>query len=510
MAPRIRVHRTWILRARLRRLRNLRALRAQRALAERRWRPRKVWSPLRRGVTFALALLLTAGVLGSVAVVASADRTVTLTVDGVQHRVHTDAARVRDVLADSHITLGAHDAVTPGLDQPVGGSDAITITRGRLLHLDVDGVQSDAWVTALTVADAARQLGYGADDFFSPAADSPLGTDPTSLVIRLPKPVTIVHDGLTQRIATTAATVGDLLKSLNIVVRTTDFLSAGAGDPLRMWEQIVIQRVKNGTVTEVVAVPFPTSTLPDPTMPSGQQRIVTVGRPGQARVVYGVSLSDGVQTVKTMLSSTLLVPPLAQVTAVGTAVVAATPLATVPGSGSATSAPAAAGSALQAADHPSQAPTPSTSRPPSTTPRPSAGPRPTPTTKPATPTPATPKPATPKPATPKPVTPTPKAVTPTPRPATPTPKPPTPTPKPAGALNWDALAMCESSGNWSINTGNGYYGGLQFNLSTWLSYGGGAYAARPDLATKAQQIAVATVLYNARGRAPWPYCGQFL
>jgi resuscitation-promoting factor RpfB len=77
-------------------------------------------------------------------------------------------------------------------------------------------------------------------------------------------------------------------------------------------------------------------------------------------------------------------------------------------------------------------------------------------------------------------------------------------------LNWDAVAACESGGNWAINTGNGYYGGLQFNISTWMSNGGGAYAARPDLATKDQQIAIATKLYQARGSSPWPVCGKRL
>jgi uncharacterized protein YabE (DUF348 family) len=77
-------------------------------------------------------------------------------------------------------------------------------------------------------------------------------------------------------------------------------------------------------------------------------------------------------------------------------------------------------------------------------------------------------------------------------------------------LNWDAVAACESGGNWHINTGNGYYGGLQFNESTWLSNGGGAYASRPDLASRDQQIAVADRLYAARGSSPWPVCGANL
>jgi len=68
---------------------------------------------------------------------------------------------------------------------------------------------------------------------------------------------------------------------------------------------------------------------------------------------------------------------------------------------------------------------------------------------------------------------------------------------------WDRIAKCESGGNWSINTGNGYYGGLQFSSGTWLSNGGGKYAARADLATRLEQIAVANTLYASRGLAPW-------
>jgi uncharacterized protein YabE (DUF348 family) len=68
---------------------------------------------------------------------------------------------------------------------------------------------------------------------------------------------------------------------------------------------------------------------------------------------------------------------------------------------------------------------------------------------------------------------------------------------------WDQIAQCESGGNWSINTGNGYSGGLQFNQATWLSNGGGQYAPEAYLATKAQQIAIADKVRAARGLEPW-------
>ncbi|MDB5182980.1 MAG: resuscitation-promoting factor RpfB [Candidatus Saccharibacteria bacterium] len=71
---------------------------------------------------------------------------------------------------------------------------------------------------------------------------------------------------------------------------------------------------------------------------------------------------------------------------------------------------------------------------------------------------------------------------------------------------WDQIAACESHNNWSINTGNGYYGGLQFNYGTWLSNGGGEYAERADLATREQQIDIASRVQAARGWSPWPAC----
>ncbi|GAA4612085.1 transglycosylase family protein [Saccharopolyspora hordei] len=76
----------------------------------------------------------------------------------------------------------------------------------------------------------------------------------------------------------------------------------------------------------------------------------------------------------------------------------------------------------------------------------------------------------------------------------------------ANAADWDALAQCESSGNWSTNTGNGYYGGLQFSQSTWAAYGGTQYAKSAHQATREQQIAVAEKVLAAQGANAWPGC----
>jgi uncharacterized protein YabE (DUF348 family) len=71
---------------------------------------------------------------------------------------------------------------------------------------------------------------------------------------------------------------------------------------------------------------------------------------------------------------------------------------------------------------------------------------------------------------------------------------------------WNRIAKCESGGRWHINTHNGYYGGLQFNLSTWRSVGGRAFASHPHKASKGEQITVANRLYAKRGTRPWGGC----
>lgn len=72
--------------------------------------------------------------------------------------------------------------------------------------------------------------------------------------------------------------------------------------------------------------------------------------------------------------------------------------------------------------------------------------------------------------------------------------------------DWISTAKCESGGQWNINTGNSYYGGLQFSQSTWAGFGGTQYAARADLATPAQQVAIAEKVLAKQGPGAWPVC----
>ena len=75
----------------------------------------------------------------------------------------------------------------------------------------------------------------------------------------------------------------------------------------------------------------------------------------------------------------------------------------------------------------------------------------------------------------------------------------------SSGVNWDAVAQCESGGNWAINTGNGFFGGLQFTLSTWRANGG---VGNPANASRAQQITVAERVLTSQGIGAWPVCGK--
>ncbi len=78
----------------------------------------------------------------------------------------------------------------------------------------------------------------------------------------------------------------------------------------------------------------------------------------------------------------------------------------------------------------------------------------------------------------------------------------------ASSVNWDAVAQCESGGNWSISTGNGFYGGLQFTRGTWKAYGGTKYASTANKASRSEQIAIAEKVLRGQGIGAWPVCGR--
>jgi resuscitation-promoting factor RpfB len=375
---------------------------------------------MRRSVKYGLYGAVLAGLVvgGTAAFATSADaKTVNLVVDGQAKSIHTTASNVNGALGDAGYKVTSHDIVAPAVDSKLDNVKTIVLKRGRLLHLNVDGSKKDVWTTAPTVAEALTQLGYPASDFVSASRSKRLPLGATSLVLRAPKTVSVIHDGKKKTVTTTAHQVGQLLTDLGIRIGAHDRVAPARTTLLKDGQKVFVRSVlhKRKTVREAVA--YGVTRHSDASMYQGTTTVITAGVPGSADVTYDMVYIDGKRTGLHRLSSHLLTAPRAQIEKVGTKA----------------------------------------------------------------------RPAPPAP-----------------------PAAPAPPVGSGGGLNWDAVAACESGGNWHINTGNGFYGGLQFDSGTWLSNGGGAYAPRADLASREQQIAVATRLYNARGSSPWPVCGANL
>ena len=374
---------------------------------------------------YAVAGFALAGVVGgTVAWAATSDdtKTLNLKIDGESQQIHTTANTVGAALDKAGYPVGAHDVVAPAATEKVPSGEEIVLKRGRLLHLTIDGKERDVWVTTPTVADALAQLGYSTADFSSVSRDKRLPLSPTSIEIRSPKQVTIIHDHKKQTVTTTDATVRQLLTDLRIKVDQDDRLRPASTAVLQNGTQILVQRVVHKFLVERQSIGFSTSYQQDSSMYKDQSDVARDGKSGVAAVKYAAVYVDGKLVGKAQVSRSVVVAPVSKIVNVGTQERPAPPPPSSSSSGSSSSS----------------------------------------------------------------------------------------APADTSGLNWDAVANCESGGNWHINSGNGFYGGLQFDYSTWLANGGGQYASRADLASREQQIAIANKLYAARGSSPWPVCGQYL
>jgi uncharacterized protein YabE (DUF348 family) len=364
---------------------------------------------VRRSVKYGLYGAVLAGVVGGTAAFATAasGTPVHLVVDGQSKTIRTTASTVGAVLKDSGYSVNEHDIVAPAVSTKIHSNSTIVLKQGRLLHLNVDGKAKDVWTTAPTVAEALAQLGYPSSDFVSVSRSKRLPLDPTSIDIRSPKSITLVHYGTVTPLTTTAGTVAVLLASQHITVTAQDRVTPAVSSVVTPKLTVMVQKVTKSRVTVRESIAFSVTRQDDPTLSQGTTQVITAGVPGSANVTYDQVFYDGKLASRTVVTRTVLSNPTTEVEKVGTK-----------------TAPSA--------------------------------------------------------------------------------------PADSSGRNWDAVAQCESGGNWSINTGNGFYGGLQFDYGTWLSNGGGAYAPRADLATREQQIAIANKVADARGSSPWPVCGRYL
>ena len=395
----------------------------------------------------AIRRITQAGVVGALALGVSGvvvmDKSVALSVDGETSTVHSFGGTVADVLDKQGIELGAHDVVTPSAETPVDDGQTIVVRYGRKLTLTVDGKEREYWTTATNVGDALKELGIrnSGDAVLSASRSKAIGRDGLDLEMSTPKDIKLVVGGKRTTATVTARTVQEALREAEVRFDSDDRIKPGAKTVVKDGMTIRVDEMDARSTQRTEAVPFRTIVKKDASLTVGTTKVEREGVAGERRSTYRDTVRNGKVVSSERTSSKITKQPVHKVVIEGT----------------------------KAKPAPKPAPT-------------------------STPKSSTPKSSSSSSSTPK------STSTPT--------SEPTKSSSSSGldtsrAAMWDRIAQCESTGNWSINTGNGYYGGLQFDSRTWLGSGGGDFAPRADLATREEQITVANRVYAQRGLQPW-------
>ncbi|GAA2030452.1 ubiquitin-like domain-containing protein [Pseudokineococcus marinus] len=420
----------------------------------------------RRAATAAVQGAALVALLGGAAVYAAGSTTVELDVDGASQEVRLFGDDVADVLAEGGVEVGPRDLVAPAVDGDVEDGGTVVVRHARQLELTVDGETSTHWTTALTLDEALDDLGVRSQGAALSASRSmPLGRGGGSVELVTPKDVTVVADGKAQPLTSTATSVGALLSEAGVAVGDADRVSVDEASPLTPGLVVTVVRVLTEEVVEEQPVEAPVERRETDDLFEGQTRVADEGADGVRTLRFAQTTADGQVVARDQVADDVTTAPRPRVVLVGTAerpapepepAPAAEPARSSGGSssgGSSSGGSSSGGSSSAPAPAPAEAPAPA----------------------------------------------------PEPEPA---PEPPTPSAPVASGSAWDALAQCESGGDWGINTGNGYYGGLQFNLQTWRAYGGSGY---PHENSREQQIAIAEKVRADRGGyGAWPACSRKL
>jgi uncharacterized protein YabE (DUF348 family) len=271
-----------------------------------------------RSVKYGLYGAVLAGVVSGTVAWQSVDKTVHLVVDGNRSTIHTTQSRVSGVLSGAGYKVGPHDIVAPQADARVKNGGTVVLARGRLLLLDVNGVQSEVWTTASTVAGAMAQLGYSTADFTSVSRDRRLPLTPTDLTIRTPQSVIVKHDGRTDTLATTDVTVGQLLDDLGMALGPKDTVEPAASTEITSGLTVTVHRVVSKKISETAALPYGTTYQKSDSLGVGTSAVVKLGHDGQARNTYAVVIIDGKIVGKTLVGTKILTQPINRVVIVGT------------------------------------------------------------------------------------------------------------------------------------------------------------------------------------------------
>ncbi|HAT6663121.1 TPA: DUF348 domain-containing protein [Corynebacterium striatum] len=359
--------------------------------------------------------LATGGVLGTLAVggvvAVSAQKDITLDVNGDKIELATFAGNVDEALQAAGVNVGGEDLVYPAPSEKVADGDNITVRTSKPVAVSIDGVKQQLSSTDLKVSDLLGNL-----DGIAPGAAITSGdkkvtgddnlTEGMELEVVSPKIVKINDGGKITYTNIAAKTVKDVIEERGIDVDEDDRVFPSMDTPIVNGMSIKVDQVSTTFYDATEEFEAEPTFVDDPELEEGNEEVRVEAVKGQRNVTRKLVMKDGAKESDEIVKEKVINEPVAATIARGT------------------KKPAAGAAAPAVAD---------------------------------------------------------------------------------GSV-WDSLAQCESTGNWAINTGNGFSGGLQFTPSTWAGFGGTAYAPEAWQATREQQIAVAEKVQAAQGWGAWPAC----
>jgi resuscitation-promoting factor RpfB len=260
-----------------------------------------------------------AGIVGGTVAFSARSKTVTLSVDGRIEQIKTGADTVEEVLEDRELEIGPHDAVAPSLPSSVSDGSRIAVRFGRQLDLTVDGEDEDYWVTATDVGAALDQVGFRfADADLSASRSTPIGRSGIDLLVKTEKTITLVEAGKKSREATTAITVGEALRDLNVDFDRNDEITPAAGAEIDDGSDLRLVRIrkKSDRVKEEIA--NETVVRYDDDMLEGKEKVEQAGRDGVRVNTYKVVLANGERRKRKQVDSVVKLRPRPRVEIHGT------------------------------------------------------------------------------------------------------------------------------------------------------------------------------------------------
>ncbi|ATG54119.1 resuscitation-promoting factor [Brachybacterium ginsengisoli] len=371
---------------------------------------------------------------------------------------------VADLLSDQGIELQESDLVLPGLDAVVTDGMDIQVIQRTPVTVTVDGVAKELLTTGDTVADALEEAEYKAEGAaITPAPETSLEDAEGEVEVVTRKTVTFVGQYGQDTFEVNALTVGEAMDKVLGDVKDTDKADVPRDTILEDGATHTVKRVRESERKETEKVPFETKTVKDDSLFEGTTKTTTEGKNGSVEKVYAETTVDGKVSKSELVSEKVTEKPVTEVVAEGTKEKPKPEPKPEPRETSSKSTRSTDRDSSDSSSSDSESSKSSSSDSKSSDSSSSDSSKESSSSAPAAPS------------------------------------------APSGSV-WDRLAQCESGGNWSINTGNGYYGGIQFDRGTWLAYGGDKYAPTANLATREQQIDIAKKVQANQGWGAWPSC----